>query len=149
MVGRDGRTLADHWQGSPQAYDTVTVHGFPNLFLLLGPNSGLGHNSVVVMAEAGDRPPARGDGHLRATGAAALEPTAAAQAAFVRRGRPPDAGQRLDGRRLPQLVPRPDRPQLRPVARASRCRSAAGCGRLRPPDYQLTPRRDAAAGAAA
>ena len=50
--GRDGSTLDDRWQGSPQAYRGTTVSGFPNFFLLLGPNTGLGHNSVVLMAEA-------------------------------------------------------------------------------------------------
>ncbi|MEV0567184.1 NAD(P)/FAD-dependent oxidoreductase [Dactylosporangium sp. NPDC050588] len=50
--GRDGRSLAEVWQGSPQAYRGTTVAGFPNLFLLLGPNTGLGHNSVVLMIEA-------------------------------------------------------------------------------------------------
>jgi cation diffusion facilitator CzcD-associated flavoprotein CzcO len=84
LVGRDGRTLADHWQGSPQAYNTVTVHGFPNLFLLLGPNSGLGHSSVVVMAEAGIDHLLAAMEHLRSTGAAALEPSPEAQSAFVR-----------------------------------------------------------------
>jgi cation diffusion facilitator CzcD-associated flavoprotein CzcO len=83
VVGRDGRTLAEHWRGSPQAYDTVTVAGFPNLFLLLGPNSGLGHTSVVVMAEAGIDHLLAAMGHLRSSGAAAMEPTAAAQARFV------------------------------------------------------------------
>jgi cation diffusion facilitator CzcD-associated flavoprotein CzcO len=84
VVGRDGRTLADHWQGSPRAYDTVTVHGFPNFFLLLGPNSGLGHSSVVVMAEAGIDHLLAAMEHLRSTGAAALEPSPEAQSAFVR-----------------------------------------------------------------
>ena len=84
VVGRDGRTLAEHWQGSPQAYDTVTVSGFPNFFLVLGPNSGLGHNSVVVMAEAAISHLVAALGHLRRTGAAALEPSPAAQSAFVR-----------------------------------------------------------------
>ena len=48
----DGRSLAERWQGSPQAHRGTTVSGYPNLFFLLGPNTGLGHNSVVVMAEA-------------------------------------------------------------------------------------------------
>ena len=52
LRGRDGRTLAEHWDGSLQAHRGTTVTGFPNLFLLLGPNTGLGHTSVVVMAEA-------------------------------------------------------------------------------------------------
>jgi cation diffusion facilitator CzcD-associated flavoprotein CzcO len=50
--GRDGRTLAETWDGSGQAHRGTTVAGFPNLFLLLGPNTGLGHTSVVLMAEA-------------------------------------------------------------------------------------------------
>ncbi len=50
--GRDGRTLAEVWQGSPQAYLGSTVAGFPNMFLLVGPNMGLGHNSLVFMIEA-------------------------------------------------------------------------------------------------
>jgi cation diffusion facilitator CzcD-associated flavoprotein CzcO len=48
----EGRSLADHWNGSPQAHRGSMVAGFPNFFLLLGPNTGLGHNSVVYMAEA-------------------------------------------------------------------------------------------------
>jgi cation diffusion facilitator CzcD-associated flavoprotein CzcO len=50
--GRDGQTLADVWDGSPQAYLGTAVAGFPNFFLLLGPNTGLGHTSVVFMIEA-------------------------------------------------------------------------------------------------
>jgi len=50
--GREGRTLAELWQGSPQAYRGVTMAGFPNMFWLVGPNTGLGHNSIVFMIEA-------------------------------------------------------------------------------------------------
>jgi cation diffusion facilitator CzcD-associated flavoprotein CzcO len=50
--GRDGRLLADHWHGSPRAHLGTTIAGFPNLFMLLGPNTGLGHNSVVLMVES-------------------------------------------------------------------------------------------------
>ncbi|BCJ74027.1 4-hydroxyacetophenone monooxygenase [Catellatospora sp. IY07-71] len=49
--GTDARTLAEHWAGGMYAYRGVAVSGFPNLFLLLGPNTGLGHNSVVFMIE--------------------------------------------------------------------------------------------------
>jgi cation diffusion facilitator CzcD-associated flavoprotein CzcO len=53
LRGRDGRTLAEVWeQHGAQAYRGTTVAGFPNLFLLLGPNTALGHNSVVIMIEA-------------------------------------------------------------------------------------------------
>jgi hypothetical protein len=44
--------LQDVWQGSPEAYLGTTVAGFPNLFMLMGPNTGLGHNSVVFMIES-------------------------------------------------------------------------------------------------
>jgi cation diffusion facilitator CzcD-associated flavoprotein CzcO len=50
--GRDGRTLEDVWAGSPRAHLGTTVAGFPNLFILLGPNTGLGHNSMVYMIES-------------------------------------------------------------------------------------------------
>jgi cation diffusion facilitator CzcD-associated flavoprotein CzcO len=50
--GRDGRTLAEHWSTGMQAYLGTTVAGFPNLFFMLGPNTGLGHNSMIYMAES-------------------------------------------------------------------------------------------------
>jgi cation diffusion facilitator CzcD-associated flavoprotein CzcO len=50
--GRDGRTLDELWQGSPRAHLGLTVAGYPNFFLLLGPNTGLGHNSMVYMIES-------------------------------------------------------------------------------------------------
>jgi cation diffusion facilitator CzcD-associated flavoprotein CzcO len=52
VVGRDGVQIHDAWRERMSAYLGVTVSGFPNLFLLLGPNTGLGHNSVVLMIEA-------------------------------------------------------------------------------------------------
>ncbi len=50
--GRDGRSLADVWRTDPQAYLGATVAGFPNLFLLIGPNTGLGHTSMIFMIES-------------------------------------------------------------------------------------------------
>src|SRR5579872_1595249 len=52
IVGRAGVEIHDAWRERMSAYLGVTVSGFPNLFLLLGPNTGLGHNSVVLMIEA-------------------------------------------------------------------------------------------------
>ncbi|WP_243792352.1 NAD(P)/FAD-dependent oxidoreductase [Saccharopolyspora gloriosae] len=52
IVGRNGRKLRDAWKDGMQAHLGVTVSGFPNLFFLLGPNTGLGHNSVVFMIES-------------------------------------------------------------------------------------------------
>lgn len=50
--GRDGRTMAEHWDGSPSAHRGTTVAGFPNLFLMYGPNTNLGHSSIVYMLES-------------------------------------------------------------------------------------------------
>ena len=50
--GHGGTTLSEAWQGSPQAHLGTTVAGFPNLFLLVGPNLGPGHTSVVFYAES-------------------------------------------------------------------------------------------------
>jgi cation diffusion facilitator CzcD-associated flavoprotein CzcO len=50
--GRGGRSLADVWQGSMSAYLGTSVAGFPNLFMMTGPNTGLGHNSMVYMIES-------------------------------------------------------------------------------------------------
>ena len=50
--GRDGRPLAEHWTPSMKAYKGTTVAGFPNLVFMTGPNTGLGHNSMVFMIES-------------------------------------------------------------------------------------------------
>jgi len=52
VYGRGGQSLADSWRSGPHAYLGATVSGFPNLFLLIGPNTGLGHNSMIYMIEA-------------------------------------------------------------------------------------------------
>lgn len=52
IVGRDGQALADRWTRIPEAHRGTTVAGFPNLFLLVGPNTGLGHSSMVFMIES-------------------------------------------------------------------------------------------------
>lgn len=50
--GRGGRDLYQTWQDGLKAYLGTAVHGYPNLFLLMGPNTGLGHNSMVYMIES-------------------------------------------------------------------------------------------------
>ena len=52
LRGAEGRLLAEVWKGSPQAYVGTSISGFPNLFLLYGPNVNLGHSSIVYMLEA-------------------------------------------------------------------------------------------------
>src|SRR3954469_17253719 len=50
--GRTGQTLDETWQGSPRAHLGSTVPGFPNLFMLLGPNTGLGPSPLFYMIES-------------------------------------------------------------------------------------------------
>jgi cation diffusion facilitator CzcD-associated flavoprotein CzcO len=50
VVGRDGRTLQEHWNGEPRAYLGITVPGFPNFFMLYGPGTNGGE--IVTMLEA-------------------------------------------------------------------------------------------------
>jgi cation diffusion facilitator CzcD-associated flavoprotein CzcO len=53
VVGRDGRSLADEWADVPRAYLGLSVPGFPNLFLLYGPNTNGGTGSVIYTIESG------------------------------------------------------------------------------------------------
>jgi cation diffusion facilitator CzcD-associated flavoprotein CzcO len=71
--GRDGRVLDDLWQGSPRAYLGTAVTGFPNLFMLLGPNTGLGHSSMVYMIESQLAHVMRALGALRSSRARTIE----------------------------------------------------------------------------
>jgi len=53
ITGRDGVELGKMWaEAGITTYNGINVAGFPNLFFLLGPNTGLGHNSVVFMIES-------------------------------------------------------------------------------------------------
>ena len=51
IFGRNGQSLAEAWRDGEEAYLGTTVHGFPNLFLIVGPNVTLGHSSMVYMIE--------------------------------------------------------------------------------------------------
>jgi cation diffusion facilitator CzcD-associated flavoprotein CzcO len=54
LRGRDGRTLREVWaaSGGMRSYNGTTTSGFPNLFILAGPNTGIGHTSLLFMIEA-------------------------------------------------------------------------------------------------
>ncbi|TNE86999.1 MAG: SDR family NAD(P)-dependent oxidoreductase [Deltaproteobacteria bacterium] len=75
VVGRTGQSLSEAWNGSPTAYLGTTVPGFPNLFLPLGPNTGNGHTSVLVILEAQARYIADGVRQMDEQGWAAVEVT--------------------------------------------------------------------------
>ena len=83
VVGRDGEELGERWQrGGAQAYLGTTVAGFPNLFMLMGPNTGLGHNSMIVMIEGQARYAREAVQLIARGGVAALEPKRATQDAY-------------------------------------------------------------------
>ncbi len=78
--GRGGTLLDDLWHGSPRAHLGTSVAGFPNLFFLLGPNTGLGHSSMVYMIESQIAHVMAALRHMRSRGAATIEVTEEAQA---------------------------------------------------------------------
>lgn len=82
VLDRHGRSLADYWDGSPEAHRGTTIAGFPNLFFLLGPNTGLGHTSALVMIEAQAAYATKIIERLRAGDVAAIEPRAEAQVEY-------------------------------------------------------------------
>ncbi|KNY22901.1 NAD(P)/FAD-dependent oxidoreductase [Methylobacterium sp. ARG-1] len=82
LVGRNGQRLAEAWSDGMGAYQGITVAGFPNYFMLLGPNTGLGHNSIISMIEIQVRHVLDCLAALRG-GARAIEVRPEAQARFL------------------------------------------------------------------
>ncbi|NIH78816.1 flavin-containing monooxygenase [Amycolatopsis viridis] len=83
IIGLEGRKLNKEWATEGmRTHLGITVNGFPNMFFLLGPNTGLGHNSVVFMIESQIRYVAEAIRLVEASGAAALEPRAEVQERF-------------------------------------------------------------------
>jgi len=80
-----GHPLSQVWTPSMYAYRGTTVPGFPNLFFLLGPNTGLGHTSVVLMIESQLNLVVKALRHMKAQGVVAIEPTAQAQDRWSRK----------------------------------------------------------------
>jgi cation diffusion facilitator CzcD-associated flavoprotein CzcO len=83
VTGRTGETLAETWDGSPKAHLGMSVAGFPNFFLLLGPNTGLGHNSVLVMIEAQVDYLMQALAYRRSQALQSIEPRPEVQARFI------------------------------------------------------------------
>ena len=82
IIGQRGRSLNDEWADGGQAYLGTVVAGFPNLFVMTGPNTGLGHNSMVYMIESQARFVMAALAALDAKGAAAFDVKLQAQTAF-------------------------------------------------------------------
>jgi len=81
--GKHNRTLAETWKNGMSAHLGTSVSGFPNLFLLQGPNTGLGHSSVITMIESQIEHIVNALRFMSANAIATVEPRASAQAAFV------------------------------------------------------------------
>jgi cation diffusion facilitator CzcD-associated flavoprotein CzcO len=94
ITGRGGVEIHDTWKERISAFLGITVGGFPNFFVLLGPNTGLGHNSVVLMIEAQVRYVMSCLRLMQQRGQTAMEVRPASQRKFVEEMR----------RRLPHTV---------------------------------------------
>jgi acetyl esterase/lipase len=73
ITGRDGIDLNTAWRDGASSYLGMSIPGFPNFFMLYGPNTNLGHNSIVYMLESQFAHVLRCLKALRETGATALE----------------------------------------------------------------------------
>ena len=118
IFGVGGRDLIEVWRDGPQAYKGTTVSGFPNLFLLMGPNTGLGHNSMIYMIESQIAYVMDALRTMDARGLTQVEVRAHVQERFNEGLQRASAPFGLADRRLHQLVPASgQRPQCRAVAR--------------------------------
>jgi cation diffusion facilitator CzcD-associated flavoprotein CzcO len=142
VVGRDGVDLGARWKADrAEAYLGTMVAGFPNLFMMTGPNTGLGHSSMIVMIEAQARWTARAVRLLRDRDVGAVEVRPEAQAAYnAPLRREADHAVWASGCRSWYLDPRGRNTTLWPGFTATfRARTA----RLRLPELLLRPRPEA------
>lgn len=82
VVGVGGDHLADVWRDGAEAYLGTLVHGFPNMFVIYGPNTNLGHNSITYMMEAQVRYVIDALELIEREGVAAIQVAADSQARF-------------------------------------------------------------------
>ena len=134
--GRDGRTLAQTFaDGGQQAYKGTTIANFPNMFFLVGPNTGLGHSSMVYMIESQIAYVADAIATMRRRGLRTVEVRELEAASLQSRPAGQAGGQRMDDRRLRELVSRRARQQHHPVARlhlrVPQADKEIRCGRVR------------------
>lgn len=84
ILGRDGIALAEQWGNKASAYLGTSVPNFPNFFAVIGPNCGLGHNSMVFIAESHLNHVVPAIAHALRDDVAAVEVSQDAHDAFVR-----------------------------------------------------------------
>jgi cation diffusion facilitator CzcD-associated flavoprotein CzcO len=82
VEGLPGHSLGDDWKAGAEAYYGISVSGYPNLYQLVGPNTALGHNSIIFMIEAQVHYVLECMRELKARGADYLVLDAAEQARF-------------------------------------------------------------------
>jgi cation diffusion facilitator CzcD-associated flavoprotein CzcO len=84
VIGRDGTSLRAHWGSTPRAYHGIAVPGFPNFFMMYGPNTNQGGNSILLILEAQAEFVADALGATRAVGATSIEVSADAMSRYER-----------------------------------------------------------------
>lgn len=83
VIGRGGRTIADVWAEYPRAYLGTTIPGFPNLYIVTGPNTGIGHTSAIFVIEAQMEYIMRSLQSVQKKGARAIDVTPEAEARYT------------------------------------------------------------------
>jgi cation diffusion facilitator CzcD-associated flavoprotein CzcO len=84
VIGRDGHSLSEVWKDGPDAYLGIGVSGFPNLFMLYGPNTNLGHNSITFMLERQTEYITQAVVEMQRRGLSSMEPSRQAQDLYNR-----------------------------------------------------------------
>ncbi len=82
VCGRGGRSLEEQWRQRPKTLLGMSTAGFPNLFFLFGPNTSLGHNSIIYMVESQVRYLVQCLDHMRRNGMDEIEVSQAAVERF-------------------------------------------------------------------
>jgi cation diffusion facilitator CzcD-associated flavoprotein CzcO len=83
VIGKGGRTVQDLWADYPRAYLGTAMPGFPNLFIVTGPNTGIGHTSAIFVIEAQMEYIRRAIAATQAQGAKAIEVQPQAEADYT------------------------------------------------------------------
>jgi cation diffusion facilitator CzcD-associated flavoprotein CzcO len=84
IIGRNDLTLEETWSDRAHAYLGVATHGFPNFFFLYGPNTNLGHSSVLLMIEPQVELIIRAFNYMKEKGTAVIEVQKSVEEAFVK-----------------------------------------------------------------
>jgi cyclohexanone monooxygenase len=84
VLGRNGTSIHAHWGSTPRAYHGIVVPGFPNFFMMYGPNTNQGGNSILLILEAQAEFVADALDATRAAGASSIEVSVGAMARYER-----------------------------------------------------------------